>query len=262
MSELDGKSSWRLWLIAALVAVLLHVGGIAAAVFEMQQEEDDDGLGASGIEVGMEMVSVDVDPTEDVPLGPDSAQQVASQAVQEQKAVEKETDLPKEMPRENEDADRAVSETESKKPEEVEPEKAVKKQEAQDAADASDAAAYQRIEDTKAGDKPVVQNPGLLRDKKRLTQKWNKQLTAYLQSNKRYPDVEKSRDAVVKITFTLDRLGKVISSSVTEGSGDAAFDEAAISILHRAKYLPKPPPEVADDGLSFTVDINFTKGKK
>lgn len=261
MSELDGKSSWRLWLIAAFVAVLLHVGGIAAAVFEMQQEEDDDGLGAAGIEVGMEMVSADVEPS-DLPQGPDAAQQAPSQAVQEQKTVEKESDLPKETPHESEDADRSVTETESKKPEEIEPEKAVKKQEAQDAAEASDAAERQRIDDTKVGEKQIVQNAGLLRDQKRLTLKWSKQLTAYLQSNKRYPDVEKGKNAIVKITFTLDRLGKVISSSVVEGSGYAAFDEAAISILHRAKYLPKPPPEVADEGLSFTVDIKFTEGKK
>jgi len=262
MSDLDTKTpSRRLWVIAALCAVMLHGVGIAAAVYEMQKQDDDDGLGAAGIEVGMEMVSADVEES-DLPQGEDSSQQAASQAVQEQKAVEKESDLPKETPQESEDADRAVSETDSQKQKEEEPDKALKKQEAQEAAQAAEAAARQRIEDTKVGEKQAVLNAGLLRDKKVLTEKWGKQLSAYLQSNKRYPDVDKGKNVTVKLIFELDRLGKVISSSISESSGDPAFDEAAISILHRAKYLPKPPPEIADEGLSFSVDIKFTEGKK
>ena len=260
MSELDRKSSWRLWLIAALVAVLLHVGGIAAAVFEMQQEEDDDGLGANAIEVGMEMVSPDVEPT-DLPQGPDSEASTASPAVQEQKAVEKQSDLPKETPHESEEPDQVVTESKATKPEEETPEKAQKQQQASQESVASEAAAQQKLDDSKTGEKAQAQQAGIGVDKKRLSAKWERQLSAYLERNKRYPDVKKFKNLTVKIGFRLDRMGKVMSANVVEGSGDSAYDEAAVSILHRAKNMPPPPPELADETLSYVVDIRFTEKK-
>jgi protein TonB len=49
---------------------------------------------------------------------------------------------------------------------------------------------------------------------------------------------------------------------VVKGSGDAAFDEAAVAMVRRSDPLPAPPPLIADDGLSFTVPVIFrVKGK-
>ena len=261
MSELDGKSSWRLWLIAALVAVVLHVGGIATAVFEMQQEEDDDGLGANAIEVGMEMVSPDVEPT-DLPQGPDSEASTASPAVQEQKAVEKQSDLPKETPHESEEPDQVVTESKATKPEEETPEKAQKQQQASQESVASEAAAQQKLDDSKTGEKAQAQQGGIGTDKKRLSTIWSKQLSAYLEKNKRYPQERQQKTAEVTVNFEIDRLGKVLAVRVVKGSGDTAFDEAAVAMVRRSDPLPAPPPLIADDGLSFTVPVIFrVKGK-
>ena len=59
----------------------------------------------------------------DLPPGPDTDASVASPALAEQKAVVKETDLPKDTPTETEDPDRVVTRDDSKKPKEDEPEK-------------------------------------------------------------------------------------------------------------------------------------------
>jgi TonB family protein len=261
MSELDRKSSWRLWLIAGLVAVMLHAGGIAAAVFEMQQEEDDDGLGANAIEVGMEMVSPDVEPT-DLPQGPDSEASAASPAVQEQKAVEKQSDLPKETPHESEEPDQVVTEDKATKPEEETPEKAQKQQQASQESVASEAAAQQKLDDAKAGEKSQAQQGGIGTDKKRLSTIWSKQLSAYLEKNKRYPQERQQKTAEVTVNFEIDRVGKLLAVRVVKGSGDAAFDEAALAMVRRSDPLPPPPPLIADDGLSFTVPVIFrVKGK-
>ena len=41
------------------------------------------------------------------------------------------------------------------------------------------------------------------------------------------------------------------------GSGDPAFDAAALAMLQRANPVPPPPPLVADDGLTFTLPVIF-----
>jgi protein TonB len=47
-----------------------------------------------------------------------------------------------------------------------------------------------------------------------------------------------------------------------KGSGDPAFDEAALAMVHRSDPVPSPPPLVADEGLSFTLPVVFrVKGK-
>jgi TonB family protein len=262
MSELDRKSSWRLWLIAAFVAVLLHAGGIAAAVFEMQQEEEDDGLGAGGIEVGMEMVSPDVEQT-DLPQGPDSEASVASPALQEQKAVEKQSDLPKETPHESEEPDQVVTEDKATKPEDETPEKAQKQQQASQESIASEAAAQQKLEDAKTGQKSQAVQDGIGADKKRLAAKWSKQLVAYLNKNLRYPPERDQKAAQVLVTFEINRVGKVMSVRVEKSSGDVAFDAAAIAMVRRSDPLPPPPPLQADESLIYTVPAVFNvKTKK
>lgn len=256
MSELDRKTSWRLWVIAAVCAVVLHAGGIAAAVFEMQQDDDDDGLGTNAIEVGMEVVSPDVEPT-DLPQGPDSEASAAAPAVQEQKAVEKETDLPKEMPHESDEPDQVVTENKATKPEEETPEKVQKQQQASQESVASEAAAQQKLDDSKAGEKAQAQQGGIGADKKRLSAVWAKQLSAYLEKNKRYPTERQQKTAEVLVNFEINRIGKVLSVKVVKGSGDHAFDEAAVAMVRRSDPLPAPPPLIADDGLSFTVPVIF-----
>jgi len=55
----------------------------------------------------------------------------------------------------------------------------------------------------------------------------------------------------------LDRSGRVWSTRVVKGSGDASFDTAALAMLQRADPVPAPPPLVADEGLTFTLPVVF-----
>ena len=56
-------------ILAALGAVALHVGGIAAALTSMQPDDDTD-LGAPAIEIGVELAAPRLD-ANDLPVGPD-----------------------------------------------------------------------------------------------------------------------------------------------------------------------------------------------
>ena len=57
MSDLDSerKPSRRLWILAALAALALHLGGAALAIAHLQTNDGDDGLGAAGVEIAFEM---------------------------------------------------------------------------------------------------------------------------------------------------------------------------------------------------------------
>ena len=51
----EQKPSRRLWISAAVIALALHVGGAALAIVHLQTEEADDALGATAIEIGLEL---------------------------------------------------------------------------------------------------------------------------------------------------------------------------------------------------------------
>src|SRR6266567_7753782 len=119
MPDLDSeqKPSRRLWILAAVGALALHVGGGALAVAHMRTDDLDDSLGAPAIEIGLELMSPRLEAS-DLPPGPDTDASVASPALAEQKAELKETELPKDVPTETEDPDRAVTPNDSQKPKE------------------------------------------------------------------------------------------------------------------------------------------------
>lgn len=251
-----GKPSKRLWLIAAICAVALHAGAIAAAVYDMKDDDSDDAMGAPAIEVGLEMAAPHNEVT-DLPPGPDSEANAASQAVAEQKAVEKETDLPKDKVNESDDPDRAVTENDNKKPVEDQPEKVQKQQTASQESVASEATAMPSSETAQESTKSVAPQIGTGDSARKAKMTWQKELVAHLDRHKKYPADRQQKTAEITVNFEIDRVGHVLSVSVVKGSGDSAFDQAAIDMVRRSDPLPQPPPVVADEGLSFTLPVIF-----
>lgn len=262
MSDPDArKPSRRLWMIAALCAVLLHAGGVALAVVETGADDSDGGLGANAIEVGLEMASPQLDPT-DLPPGPDTDASVASPAVQEQKAVVKETDLPQDKVNESEDPDRVVTENESKKPKEEEPEKAAVQQTASPEAVAQEATARQTLENAREGATTAAPVLGIGKDIQKLSAQWNRKLSAYFELHKRHPEDPNPKKVTVNVSFSLDRLGHVLSVNVQRSSGNPAYDQAAVDMIKRSDPVPRPPAKLTDDTFSFNLDVQFNpKGR-
>ncbi len=262
MSDLDFEkpSSLRLWTVAALAALALHLGGAALALTHLRSDDGDDGLGANGIEVALEMASPKV-PDDDLPPGPDVDAQQATPPVPEQKAEVKETDLPKDRPTETEDPDRIVTTSDSKKPKEDDPKIAAVQTEAAEEHQAQEATARQML-DEKAleAEKAKAANIGIGKDLQKLTADWGRKLTAYFELHKRYPE-NKNKTTTVKVSLVLNRRGKVVSVGVAESSGDTTFDEAAVSMIRRSDPVPPPPAALTDDQFAFTLDVNFTKHK-
>ena len=157
MSDLDTeqKPSRRLWILAGVGALALHVGCAALAIAHMQTDDPDDSLGAPAIEIGLEMMAPRQEVT-DLPPGPDTDASVASPALAEQQAEVKETDLPKAVPTETEEPDRVVTTNDIKKPEKEEQEVAAVQTQASTESVAAEATATPSSEAIPEGPRSVA----------------------------------------------------------------------------------------------------------
>src|ERR1700753_3640296 len=146
MSEVmhEHRPPWRLWGIAALAAISLHVAGAALALAHLNSDEGSEGLGANVTEIGVELTSPAAEETE-LPPGPDADASVASPALAEAKAEVKPTDLPKDTPTESEAPDRVVTQNEQKKPTDDDPKVETVQTAASQESVAQEATAQQRL---------------------------------------------------------------------------------------------------------------------
>jgi protein TonB len=257
----EQRPSRRLWFLAALGALALHVGGGALAIAHLRTDDLDESLGAPAIEIGLELMSPRLEAT-DLPPGPDADASVASPALAEQKAEVKETELPKDTPTETEDPDRVVAPNESRKPKEDDPKIAAVQTSASTESVAAEATATPSSEAIQQGPRSIAPAQGTGESARRMRASWQKELSAHLDKHKRYPAARSQKSAEILVSFALDRMGHVLSASIVKGSGDAAFDEAALAMVRRSDPVPQPPPLVADEGLSFTLPVIFrVKGK-
>jgi len=259
--EIEQRPSRKLWILAAAGALALHLGGAALAIAHLPTEESDEALGASAIEVGVELASLHREAT-DLPPGPDTDASVASPQLAEQKAEVKESDLPKDTPTEAEDPDRIVTPNESKKPKEDDPKVAAVEAAASSESVAAEATATPSSEAIPEGPRSIAPAIGTGETARRVRATWQKELVAHLDKHKRYPSERQQKAAEIYVRFTLDRLGHVLSTAIEKSSGDTAFDEAALAMVKRSDPVPVPPPLIADEGLSFTLPVIFRiKGK-
>jgi TonB family protein len=262
MSELgqEQRPPWRLWTIAAIAAVSLHLAGAAIALAHLNSDDGGDALGANVSEIGVELTSPVAEDTE-LPPGPDADASVASPALAEQKAEVKPTDLPKETPKESEEPDRVVTQNEQKKPTDDDPKVETVQTAASQESVAQEATARQRLEGAREANAAAAPNIGIGKDKYALAAKWESQLTAYFELHKRYPKVDKAKAALVKVSLVLNRLGRVLSVAIAESSGDPLYDEAAMDMVRRSDPVPRPPAALTDDTFSYTLPVDF-KGRK
>jgi len=256
----EQKPSRRLWVLAGAVALALHLGGAAFALVHLAADRDDGGLGANTDEFAVEMVSPKV-LDDNLPQGPDTDAAQASQQQVEQKADPHETNLPQDKPTDQDDADRAVSPNKSEKTKE-DTKVATVQTEAAPEQQASEATSRQALDpDAPNADLAKAPNPhGLGKDKLKLTAEWGKKISATFKLHQRYP-ADRFKAAVVKVAIVLNRRGNILSANVVQSSGDSAFDDAAISMIHRSDPVPLPPAALTDDQFSFSLDVNFTKPK-
>lgn len=264
MVDLDARHSGsrRLWALAAIAALALHLVGAALAFANLRTELGEGGLGANADEIAVELASPVVD-DDQLPPGPDVDPTQASQQVAEQKAETQDTELPKDRPNEAEEPDRIVTQSNSDKPREDEPKVAAVETQAAVEMPAEQATSRKTLEDSAPeADKAKAPIIGIGREKQKLTAVWGQKVSAYFKLHKRFPEGKNTKKSgTVKVFIVLSRLGHVTSVRVVDSSGDAAFDEAAIAMVRRSDPVPRPPAALTEDEFKFTLPVDFSEAK-
>jgi TonB family protein len=127
---------------------------------------------------------------------------------------------------------------------------------------AQEATAAPTIENVPQSAKSTTPDQGTGQSRQRARVTWQKELLAHLDKFKRYPAERSQKSAEIVVTMTLDRTGHVLSANISRGSGDDAFDHAALAMVERASPVPPPPPLIADEGLDFSLPVIFRKTGK
>jgi len=252
--EREPQPSRRLWMLAALGALALHIGGAALAVAHLQTREEEDFLGAPAIEVGLELTSSRAEPI-DLPPGAEVDASTASPQLAERKAEVNETDLPKDKPAEADDPDRVVKLDDLKNPREDDPKIATVQTLASTLSVPQQATA---APDGRLDDKTSAPKQGIESSTQLAKLKWEQRLAAHFKKHLIFVKGPKVR---VILALEFDRMGHVVAASIAEGSGRKAFDEAALKIVRQSDPVPVPPPLVADQGLKRTLPVDFNNAK-
>ncbi len=89
---------------------------------------------------------------------------------------------------------------------------------------------------------------------------YGSRLAAWLNKYKRYPRRAQKlgQQGTVKIRFTIDRTGKVLSSHLLRSSGSELLDREVRSLVYRASPMPPIPKTLARAKLTVTVPIRFS----
>jgi TonB family protein len=254
------KPSKVLWVLAALGAIAIHASVVAVIYMQLDFSDADDRLGAPSVEVGLEMLAPHDDDT-DLPPGAISEASTASPAVVAQKATPDDSNLPRATPTETDDPDQLVSPNATKKPDDKDP--VIKKVEASPSAEsvAAEATAPPSSMIAQEAVRSVAPMQGTGQSTQKVVTTWQKELVSFLDRHKRYPEGQARRNVDILVSFTLDRVGHVLSTSIVKSSGDASFDEAALAMVRRSDPVPQPPAVVADNGLTFTLPVIFREKK-
>ncbi len=88
---------------------------------------------------------------------------------------------------------------------------------------------------------------------------WRGQIVSLLQLHRYFPVEGCGKDGKVRVAFTIDRAGKLISSNIVSGTGVPALDKAALEIVKRTEPFPPVPPEVTEDQLKLVAPMVFKK---
>jgi periplasmic protein TonB len=104
------------------------------------------------------------------------------------------------------------------------------------------------------GSEEAVSPPALRR--------WRQDLIAEIERHKHFPAGAQGRAGVVRVAFSIDQTGRLMSVRVAASSGSTILDDAAIDLIRRAEPFSPPPQGVKASELSFVAPIRYLAGAR
>jgi periplasmic protein TonB len=257
MSDFESlqRISMPAWALAAFGAIIIHLACFALAREYLRVGEPEAELGAPAIEIGVEPLAPRLEPI-DLPPGPDAEESIATSPAVEHDRVEP-TTLPLAVPSETEDPELAVALIKKKEPKKERSALVPLLASPAVPTEAANATAPPTSETHQESMRSIAPAQGTGESTQRVRAAWQKELIAHFNQHKRYPLNGLLDSAEILVNFVLDKDGRVLSSAIVQGSGDASFDEAALAMIRHSDPVPKPPPLVVQQGLSFTLPVIF-----
>jgi protein TonB len=89
---------------------------------------------------------------------------------------------------------------------------------------------------------------------------WKSRLATHLQRHKRYPAAAQSRgeQGTALVRFSIDRSGRVLSSTLVRSSGSTLLDKETMELVRRCEPFPRPPESAGGTQFTFSVPVRFS----
>jgi periplasmic protein TonB len=256
----DARADLVRWLACGAIVVLAHVGA-AAALLQWSDPIETSEPPAAIVVMLAPLPVAPVQPLEEIAPGPD---QVQAEAAPEKPVEVTKEDRPVEDITPEPIAEIQAEVTPARDPEiavaavppEAKPEPP-KPADSNPPAPVTSAPQVLRLAVSDVAAAPVQGTPNL--SNATTIPKWQSQVAATLERNKRYPPDARAKrhEGVIQVAFSVDRKGHLVASRIVRGSGHSSLDQETLHLLRRAQPFPPPPEELAGDRVDLIVPIRF-----
>lgn len=272
-----GTSGVWFWACAAIVSVVLH-GGLSYMALQDQPDEVAEQQVDAGITGAImfdlsDLIAAPADMAEDSAAAVESAEaptitespevvdpaRAADEPILSQIPYKVEDESLKfgvASPEPAEDTEDLAHELATEyKPEDIDQASTTGAQES-DAADASVAAvATEEISDTSK-----ATGEGLTAEEMEAVREWQRDIVLRISKVRKYPALARKErtEGEVRVRFTLDQYGAILSFEVETSSGSPVLDEAALAVFEEIGKLPTPPSYLTGDRFTLLAPIRYS----
>jgi protein TonB len=125
-----------------------------------------------------------------------------------------------------------------------------------DAADASVAA----VATEETSDISKATGEGLTAEEKEAVREWQRDIVLRISKVRKYPPLARKQriEGEVRVRFTLDQYGTILSSQIETSSGSPVLDEAALAVFDEIGKLPIPPRYLQGESFTLLAPIRYS----
>jgi protein TonB len=89
---------------------------------------------------------------------------------------------------------------------------------------------------------------------------WQRDIVLRISKVRKYPPLARKQriEGEVRVRFTLDQYGTILSSQIETSSGSPVLDEAALAVFDEIGKLPTPPRYLQGESFTLLAPIRYS----